>query len=612
MKVDRPGRTITIALAGNPNSGKTSLFNALTGANQQVGNWPGITVEKKTGRFVLNEATYEVIDLPGTYSLEPGTPEQTIAGDYLKNTGADVIVNVVDVTNLTRNMLLTLQLMDIGAPMVMALNFIDEAEKKGLKADTDKLSGRLDFSVVPISASRSSGIDKLKAAIADAVGGKAPKRLLPCDRSCSRCSSGLEGFSCIDSTFLDCVTGGASSGAVNAIDRIVLNRWLALPFFALAMTLVFYLTFGPLTGRASNLIDSMINVRLLEAVKRSLDAIESPSWLTGLLSDGAIGGAGAVLVFLPQIAMLFFLLSLLEGTGYMARAAFVMDRAMSWLGLSGKSFVILLMGFGCTVPAIMSTRILEDENERKLTAVVAPFMSCSARMPIYVMIAGAFFGSRAGIAAASMYFTGILVMVLSALLLSSTVFKTRSRGSFVLEMPPYRMPRLNYLIIATWHKTRDFIIRAGTLIVLVSSIVWALGHFDLSFAMVSDPSESMLASLGRLITPILSPLGFGDWRVSVALISGIAAKELVASTLTLLAGTGAAAMRALGINTASSLSLMVFALLYIPCSATIVVMARELGGFRKAMAAVAYGFIVAWASSFIVYRLCFFLMNGGV
>lgn len=591
------------ALAGNPNSGKTSLFNALTGANQQVGNWPGVTVEKKEGRYYHEGAAVLVTDLPGTYSLDPSTPEQKIARDFIESEGADVIINVTDATNLLRSMFLTIQLTGMGIPMVVAVNFMDEAEKAGVEVDFAKLSDRLGAKVVPISAASGEGIAELKKAVSEAALGKAPKALFSCSKLCSGCSAALEGFSCVDSMFSDCIRRPESKARMSTLDRIVLNKWLALPVFFLVMAAVFMFTFGPVVSKVSELIDLLVNRSLPEAFKGLMANAGLPAWLTGLVADGAIGGAGAVVVFLPQIVVLFLLLSLLEGSGYMARAAFVMDRALSWLGLSGRSFVTLLMGFGCTVPAIMASRILEDDNERRLSVVVAPFMSCSARMPIYVLIAGAFFGRSAGLVAASMYFIGLAVMVASAFVLSRTVFKGGHKGTFVLEMPPYRMPRLNYLIIATWHKTKDFIIRAGTLIVLVSMVVWALGHFNMSFAYVDDPSASMLAMLGRLVAPLLAPLGFGEWRIAVALISGVAAKEIVASTITLLAGTGPAALASLGLNTASAFAFMVFSLLYVPCSATIVVMSKELGSARRAAAAIAYGLIVAWIAAFIAYKI---------
>ncbi len=595
---------VRIALAGNPNSGKTTLFNALTGSTQQVGNWPGVTVEKKEGSFSHMSANYEVTDLPGTYSLDPSTSEQRLAGEFLSNGGADLLINIVDAGNLSRSMLLTLQLMDKGIPMIVAVNFMDEAEKAGLKVDTVKLASRLKVPVVPISAARGDGLQALKNAVKEmAEKPVAPEPLMTCSSGCSSCSAALQGFSCIDTIFGDCISGDPPKAALAAFDRIALNKWLAVPVFAIIMATVFTITFGPLVGKASDLVDWLVNIKLLEAVRGFLTSIEAPRWLTGILADGAISGAGAVLIFLPQIAVLFFLLSLLEGTGYMSRAAFIMDKALSWLGLSGRSFVTLIMGFGCTVPAIMASRILEEEEERKIAVIVAPFISCSARMPIYVLIAGAFFGARAGLAAASMYFLGIAVMIASAFLLSRTIFKSRSSSAFVLEMPPYRIPRLNYLAMSTWHKTKDFVVRAGTLIVLVSMGIWVLSNLSFSLKVVADPSQSMLATLGKLIVPLLRPLGLGEWRIGVALLSGIAAKEIVASTISLLVGTGPDALVLLGLNAASALAFMSFSLLYVPCAATIVVMRRELGSARQTALAVLYGIVVAWLVSFAVYRI---------
>lgn len=592
-----------IALAGNPNSGKTTLFNALTGANQQVGNWPGVTVEKKEGSYSHKARPIKLIDLPGTYSLDPGTPEQRLAGEFLEEGGIDAVINIVDATNLTRSMLLTLQLTSKGIPMIIALNFMDEAGKAGLELDTKKLESRLGLPVVPISAAKGSGIEGLKDAVSKAIGSAPPKPMLSCSGGCHGCSSALQGYSCIDSLVADCVAGTGHNDRVSMIDKVLLNKWLALPAFAAIMALVFTLTFGPVTRFLSDLIDLAINTKLLEWVRSALLSAGSPAWLSSLAADGAIGGAGSVLIFLPQIAVLFFFLSLLEGTGYMARVALVMDRALSWMGLSGRSFVGLLMGFGCTVPSIMASRILEDEDERKISIFVAPLVSCSARMPIYVLIAGAFFGEWAGIAAASMYLLGIAVMIASAFILSKTVFKGRSSGTFVLEMPPYRLPKLSYLLTATWHKTRDFVVRAGTLIVVVSMGLWLLGNVNSSLGLVEDPSESLIAALGRIVSPILRPIGLGDWKIGVALISGIAAKEIVASTIGLLAGPGADALKSMGLTAASALAFMSFSLLYVPCAATIVVMRRELGSMRLTIAAVIFELATAYFVSFAIYRL---------
>lgn len=670
------------ALAGNPNCGKTTLFNAVTGSNQYVGNWPGVTVEKKEGKVIGSETDASIVDLPGIYSLSPYSMEEIVTRNYLIDEKPDLIINIVDATNLERNLYLSLQIAELGRPMVIALNMVDMLEKRGDTIDYPLLSALLGITIVPISASRGTGIHKLIHAaehevihatsnthldrhcnlgdppdlytgavrqavklIEDLIRDNCKEHDLPLRWSAVKLIEGdaptLEKLnlsdtqlSCLESIvreletdhidremviadqkyrFICSVTQkavkkGHEDGHLTVsdrVDQIVTNRYLAIPLFFAIMGLVFYITFGALGPRLSDLVGGFINGTLAGAVRGLLTGIGAADWATGLVCDGIIAGLGAVLAFLPQILLLFFFLSILEDSGYMARAAFIMDRALHVIGLSGKSFVPMLMGFGCSVPAVMSSRTLENEKDRRLTIMLIPFMSCSAKMPIYSLFIAAFFGASRGLAVCSIYLLGVVVAILCAFLLQKTVLKG-GHAPFVMELPPYRLPTAKTLSLHVWEKLKDFLTKAGTVLLGASVVVWALQYFNFSFQHVQDSSQSILGLIGAAIAPLFRPLGFGDWQSSVSLLSGLIAREQVVSSLGILYGTSgaglAAALQAV-YTPASAYAFMTFALLFIPCIAAVTTIRREMNSRKWTLIALSFQAVVAYFVTFVVYQL---------
>lgn len=670
------------ALAGNPNCGKTTLFNAVTGSNQYVGNWPGVTVEKKEGKVIGSETDASIIDLPGIYSLSPYSMEEIVTRNYLIDEKPDLIINIVDATNLERNLYLSLQIAELSRPMVIALNMVDMLEKRGDTIDYPLLSALLGITIVPISASRGTGIHKLIHAaehevihatsnthldrhcnlgdppdlytgavrqavklIEDLIRDNCKEHDLPLRWSAVKLIEGdaptLEKLnlsdtqlSCLESIvreletdhidremviadqkyrFICSVTQkavkkGHEDGHLTVsdrVDQIVTNRYLAIPLFFAIMGLVFYITFGALGPRLSDLVGGFINGTLAGAVRGLLTGIGAADWATGLVCDGIIAGLGAVLAFLPQILLLFFFLSILEDSGYMARAAFIMDRALHVIGLSGKSFVPMLMGFGCSVPAVMSSRTLENEKDRRLTIMLIPFMSCSAKMPIYSLFIAAFFGASRGLAVCSIYLLGVVVAILCAFLLQKTVLKG-GHAPFVMELPPYRLPTAKTLSLHVWEKLKDFLTKAGTVLLGASVVVWALQYFNFSFQHVQDSSQSILGLIGTAIAPLFRPLGFGDWQSSVSLLSGLIAREQVVSSLGILYGTSgaglAAALQAV-YTPASAYAFMTFALLFIPCIAAVTTIRREMNSRKWTLIALGFQAVVAYFVTFVVYQL---------
>ncbi len=670
------------ALAGNPNCGKTTLFNAVTGSNQYVGNWPGVTVEKKEGKVIGSETDASIVDLPGIYSLSPYSMEEIVTRNYLIDEKPDLIINIVDATNLERNLYLSLQIAELGRPMVIALNMVDMLEKRGDTIDYPLLSALLGITIVPISASRGTGIHKLIHAaehevihatsnthldrhcnlgdppdlytgavrqavklIEDLIRDNCKEHDLPLRWSAVKLIEGdaptLEKLnlsdtqlSCLESIvreletdhidremviadqkyrFICSVTQkavkkGHEDGHLTVsdrVDQIVTNRYLAIPLFFAIMGLVFYITFGALGPRLSDLVGGFINGTLAGGVRGLLTGIGAADWATGLVCDGIIAGLGAVLAFLPQILLLFFFLSILEDSGYMARAAFIMDRALHVIGLSGKSFVPMLMGFGCSVPAVMSSRTLENEKDRRLTIMLIPFMSCSAKMPIYSLFIAAFFGASRGLAVCSIYLLGVVVAILCAFLLQKTVLKG-GHAPFVMELPPYRLPTAKTLSLHVWEKLKDFLTKAGTVLLGASVVVWALQYFNFSFQHVQDSSQSILGLIGTAIAPLFRPLGFGDWQSSVSLLSGLIAREQVVSSLGILYGTSgaglAAALQAV-YTPASAYAFMTFALLFIPCIAAVTTIRREMNSRRWTLIALGFQAVVAYLVTFVVYQL---------
>lgn len=663
-------KEILVALAGNQNCGKTTLFNALTGSNQHVGNFPGVTVEKKEGK-VRGHEEIRIVDLPGIYSLSPYTSEEIVTRDFILNEQPDVILNIVDATNIERNLYLSLQLMELEKPMVIALNMMDEVNRSGNHVDVEQLSERLKVRVVPISASRRDGIDDLVAAVSAAAADEAkfdldfcsgaihraihsiahiiedhaqqagiPKRFAatklvdgdePMQRLLNLHESDLNiiehivkqmeeelgtdreaaladmRYSYIESLVAQCVSRHHETREQQRsekLDRWLTHKYLGIPIFLCIMLLIFYLTFVPIGGTLQGLLESGIDM-FVSWLDVQMEAWQVSSWLHSLVIDGICAGVGSVLSFLPLIVVLFFFLSLLEDSGYMARVAYIMDKALRKIGLSGKSFVPMLIGFGCSVPAIMSTRTLSSERDRKMTIILTPFMSCSAKLPIYGMITAAFFPQHAAVVMLGVYLIGILVAILCGLLFKQTLFKGNP-VPFVMELPAYRIPDARSVLMHMWEKAKDFLHRAFTIIFAATIIIWFLQSYDFSFHAVSDASASMLAVIGEKIAWIFEPLGFADWRASSALITGITAKESVVSTLSILTGASTDAGLSSVLQTMftplSAFAFLCFTVLYTPCVAAFAATKRELGTLKEALFAVLFQTDVAYIVALIIYQ----------
>ena len=659
------GTTLTFALAGNQNCGKTTLFNQLTGSNQHVGNFPGVTVDRKSGA-IRNNPNTEVTDLPGIYSMSPYTSEEIVTRQFIIGEKPTGIINIVDATNIERNLYLTMQLMELDTPMVLALNMMDEMRGNGGTVRINKMEAMLGIPVVPISAAKNEGVDELvDHALHVAKYQERPGRMDFCGEedhggAVHRCIHGIihliedhakaagipvrfaatklvEGDQRIEAALkldqnekemiehiivqMEQERGLDRAAAIAdmrfhfihqlvdqtvvkprqskeqlrsaRIDRFLTGRYTAIPAFVGIMALVFYLTFGVIGLALQNLLEVGIDA-LTAAVDSTLTAWNVNAAVHSLVIDGIFTGVGSVLSFLPIIVTLFFFLSLLEDTGYMARVAFVMDKLLRRIGLSGRSIVPMLIGFGCTVPGVMASRTLPSERDRKMTILLTPFMSCSAKLPIYSLFAAAFFPEHAALVMVSLYFLGIAVGILMAILLKSSVFKGEA-VPFVMELPNYRLPGLKNVVQLLWEKARDFLQRAFTVIFVATIIIWFLQSFDLRLSLTADPQQSILAWLASGIAPLFAPLGFADWRVSTALITGFMAKESVVSTLIILFGSTAALSAAL--TPAQAAPLLVFCLLYTPCIAAVASVKRELGG-KWAFIMVANQCIVAWLAAF--------------
>ena len=657
--------TLTFALAGNQNCGKTTLFNQLTGSNQHVGNFPGVTVDRKSGA-IRNNPNTEVTDLPGIYSMSPYTSEEIVTRQFIIGEKPTGIINIVDATNIERNLYLTMQLMELDTPMVLALNMMDEMRGNGGTVRINKMEAMLGIPVVPISAAKNEGVDELvDHALHVAKYQERPGRMDFCGEedhggAVHRCIHGIihliedhakaagipvrfaatklvEGDQRIEAALkldqnekemiehiivqMEQERGLDRAAAIAdmrfhfihqlveqtvvkprqskeqlrsaQIDRFLTGRYTAIPAFVGIMALVFYLTFGVIGLALQNLLEAGIDA-LTAAMDSTLTAWNVNAAVHSLVIDGIFTGVGSVLSFLPIIVTLFFFLSLLEDTGYMARVAFVMDKLLRRIGLSGRSIVPMLIGFGCTVPGVMASRTLPSERDRKMTILLTPFMSCSAKLPIYSLFAAAFFPEHAALVMVSLYFLGIAVGILMAILLKGTVFKGEA-VPFVMELPNYRLPGLKNVVQLLWEKARDFLQRAFTVIFAATIIIWFLQSFDLRLSLTADPQQSILAWLASGIAPLFAPLGFADWRVSTALITGFMAKESVVSTLTILYGSSAAFAAAL--SPAAAAPLLVFCLLYTPCIAAVASVKRELGG-KWAFIMVANQCIVAWLAAF--------------
>ena len=655
------------ALVGNQNCGKTTLFNALTGSNQHVGNFPGVTVDQKIGE-IRDEKGCSVVDLPGIYSLRPYTQEEIVSRDFILNEKPDGIINIVDATNIERNLYLTLQLLELRVPMVLALNMMDEVRANGGAIDVQKMSAALGIPVVPITAAKGEGVSELTdQAIAAARGKVLPKvtDFCPDDSAVHRCihavvhliadhadrigvparfcaaklieggddladqlaldlnekellehcivqmetETGLDRNaaladmrytfieSVVDASVIKCHESREHARSVR-IDKILTGRYTAIPTFLGIMLLTFYLTFDVIGQRLSDLLGLGVDA-LTALVDRALTAYGINPVVHSLIIDGIFAGVGSVLVFLPIIVTLFFFLSILEDTGYMARVAFVMDKPLRRIGLSGRSIVPMLIGFGCSVPAIMATRTVSSDRDRKMTILLTPYMSCSAKISIYAFFTAAFSPAHRALVMISLYLLGILIGILAALIMNKTAFRGKP-VPFVMELPNYRMPGLKSVALLLWEKAKDFLQRAFTVIFLATIIIWFLQSFDTRLNVVSDSAQSLLALIGKGIAPIFAPLGFADWRCATSLISGFIAKESVVSTLeVLLGGTAIASL----FTTRSAVSFLVFTLLYTPCVAAVATIRRELNSTFKTALVVLMQCAVAWVVAFAAYAL---------
>ena len=695
----------TIALIGNPNCGKTTLCNAVTGSSQYVGNWPGVTVDKKEGNFRRNGLEVVMVDLPGIYSLSPYTPEEIVSRQYVIEDKPDLIINIVDATNLERNLYLTTQLAELGRPMIIALNMIDMLESRGTKLDFKGLEEALGIPVCPISAAKEKGVDELVHRAMHMLHDVSHRELeknsgtlrsraydlhkelhslhsdfhencadyypivksfynwkvsaaveaiteLLCDEGYSATETRFHAVKLFEGDHLTKKSFKLSESGENRlneilesvpeteltdrqmiiadmrykfickicgkvvtkpekptvtvsekIDRVMTHRIFAIPIFFFVMLLIFLITFGPLGTFLTDGVDSLINVSLSGGLEGFLQTVGAADWAISLLLDGMLAGVGSVLSFLPQIALLFFFLSILEDSGYMARAAFIMDRPLRKIGLTGRSFMPLLMGFGCTVPAVMGTRILENERDKKATVLLVPFMSCSAKMPVYALFISVFFPKNKPLIIFSVYLLGIAMAVLVGFILKKTVLKG-DNATFVMELPEYRMPTAKGLLMHVWERVKDFIVKAGTVLLASSVVIWFLQSFDTSFKLTDDSSKSILAFLGNIISPVFRPLGFGQWQAAVALLSGVIAKESVVSALEILSPTMAGgSIAAVFSGPVAAFAFLVFVLFYTPCIAAISAIHREMHSTKWTVFSVVMQIGIAWVMAFLAYNL---------
>lgn len=580
----------TIALLGNPNVGKTTLFNALTGSNQHVGNWPGVTVDKKEGFFNSNK----IVDLPGIYALDTFSNEEKVSKKFLESGDVDLILNIVDASNLDRNLYLTMQLKEFKKPIVLLLNMNDIAEKKGIKIDPKKLEKAFNLKVIPITASKKEGLDEVKEFLNK---GNFEKYL---DQNSYSFKDEAHTYKFIEDKLSDCFnrSGNSSTTLTDKLDKIFLNPWLAYPLFIALMYFVFQFTFSWVGQPISDALDGFLGDTFMPYLSNLLS--DTAPWFQSLLVDGIVAGVGGIIVLLPIILALFLCIAILEDSGYMARVAFLMDKFMRKIGLSGKAFLPMITGFGCTVPAIMSARTLESEKDRKLTALLAPFMSCNARLPVYVIFAGLFFPDNASMVVASLYILGILVAFILGLVFKNTLFK-KDEEPFIIELPEYKVPEVRSVLAQLWDKSKSFLKKAGTIIFAMSVVIWFLQSFNFT-GMVEDITHSFLYNIGSFIAPIFAPLGFGDWQASVSLLTGLMAKETIISTMEVIYKGDLTHMLPQFFTALSSYSFMVFVLLYTPCISVVGVMKKEYGG-KFTILSVIFQFLVAWISAFIIYHI---------
>lgn len=662
---------MNIALVGNPNSGKTTLFNELTGSNQHIGNWPGVTVEKKFGKAKINGTTVNIVDLPGIYSLATMSVEEVITREYIEKDDIDVIINIVDASNIERNLFLSLQLLEIGKPMILAFNMMDVLEARGIQIDVKLLSDYLNVPIVPIIASKGKGIqevlkkayeqagnipvpldyysDSVKAMINKIMStlGKdqdcgvhhairfieeGPEATIGCEVDLIQVAhlnewveeqfqdQKLERDMIIADekyNYISSILNGAlvrtkkeQESISDKIDKIMTHRVFAIPIFFAVMYFVFYMAFGPVGAFVKGYFELVIEWIIIN-IAHLLVYLNVSDVVYSLVVDGILGGVGAVLSFLPEISILFLMLSILDSSGYMSRAAFIMDRVFRRFGISGRSFIPMLMGFGCSVPAIMATRTLENEKERRLTMFIIPFMSCGAKFPVYAVFAAAFFAANQATIVFSIYVLGIIVAVLSGIILKRFINKGKTTN-FIMELPQYRLPTFKSLFIATWERIRGFIINAGTVILVAMIIIWLLQSFNFQLQLVEDSANSIFGTIGRSVAFIFKPLGFGEWRAAMSLIVGFVAKEAVVGTLGVLYGVGEGVLESPELlaeplrnvfTPLSAYSFMIFTLLYMPCIAAFATLKREMNSWKWTLLAVSYQTAVAWIIAFLVYQI---------
>lgn len=662
-------------LVGNPNAGKTTLFNALTGSRQQVGNWPGVTVEKKEGKVQFGGCAALLTDLPGIYSLSPHSMEERLARDVLLASPPDLIINIVDATNLERNLYLTLQLAEMEIPMLIALNFMDALGKEGKRLDVSRLSRLLGLPVCSISAGKGWGLEELRAQaeslllfgqgekgslppalrtlysaptlrllrqveelsrqvcrknalplrwtalrLVEGDGEERDRLLTPAQRGeleflllqmLSGRRDGVllvagEKYRFLKEVCREVLSPRREEQALtpsDRIDQILTHRYLAIPIFLAVMFSVFFLTFGIAGSGVTDWLQRGM-AQVVEMVRLFLQSLAVKEWAVGMVCDGILAGVSSILQFFPQICILFFFLSLLEGSGYMARAAFVMDRLFARLGLSGRSFVPLLMGFGCTVPAVMACRGLQSVQDKRMTILMTPYLSCSAKMPVYSLLCAAFFPKSQALVLFFLYLLGGAVAVGSALLLQKTAVR-KSPADFVMELPPYRMPSLKNLRIHLGQRVGDFFGKAGKLLLVASLLIWALQYFDFSLHHAVNNAQSMLGQIGTFLLPAFQPLGFGTWEGTVAMLSGLAARETIVSTLGILYGTGGGGLIAAlqsAFSPLEALCFMTFTLLFLPCIAALSTIKNEMKSWRWTVGSMLYQCVTAWVVTFAVYQ----------
>lgn len=660
----------TVALVGNPNSGKTTLFNQLTGSKQHVGNWPGVTVEKKVGTFTYEEHEITLVDLPGIYSMSPYSIEEVVSRDYIMDEHPDLIINIVDGTNLERNLYLSMQLKELGLPMVIAVNMIDELANKKIELHIDQLSRELNTPVVAISARSGQGMEELVHSLLHNTShstfaydvqteqilnriqfliqeknhdGTHAKfyafKLLENDELIrkhfdftpeqEKMLEDIQKDFCVlknqkeidmavaDTRYAEierivsnCLKHSHGKDFVSISDRldsVLTHKYLGIPMFFVILFGMFTITFGPLGSGLQGIVEWLIE-SLSAGVLSALATLGASDWSMNLV-ETVIGGVGSVLSFMPQIMLLFLFLTVLEDSGYMARAAFLMDRMLRKIGLNGKAFIPMLMGFGCSVPAIMATRVLENEKERKLTMLLTPFMSCGARLPIYALFAGVFFPENANIAIFGMYVLGIIVAIICGLFLKNTLFKGDS-STFILELPPYRLPTAKNITLHMWEKAKGFLIKAGTIIFTMTVVLWFLTNFNFAFEMVENTQYSILGSIGQKIAWIFTPLGFGNWQSVISLMTGFIAKESVVSSMAVVYNATATQLDTIlsqVFTQASAISFMTFTLLYSPCVAAVATIRSESKSWAFTLKSITFQTAVAYVVAFVMYHIALLL-----